>query len=106
MKNFKVGDRVAFDFGKFRLRGEIVNLKVLGKLKNAIQTKDCFNETTHISIESCTNIKRLVKKKRLTIWVNDCGNYLSTPFTNEYEAKNRAKQSPTFVRTIKFRECK
>lgn len=63
MKNFKVGDRVAFDYSGQRYRGKIAIWGYSDKI--CINTK--FEH--ELEMKYCTNIKRLVKKKRLKLWV-------------------------------------
>lgn len=102
MKNFKFGQRVAFS------RNCAIGVRHTGKIypnRNIIVEK---SGAFIVDIESCVNIKRLVKKKRLTIWVNEYIGGYDSQFGKAYNSEIEAKQSKGnfYIRTIKFMECK
>lgn len=51
-------------------------------------------------------VKRLVKKKRLEIYVNEGKHYYSSFYFNKGEAIANGKKSSSYIRTIKFREVR
>lgn len=97
MKQFKVGERVAFDFKGSRCRGKII---YIGK-------EICWIEINppHIFLASFKthDIKRLVKKKRLELWVSIYSNGFCEVYDSEEKAKSYAAMDG-FIRTARFRE--
>lgn len=102
MKQFKVGERVAFDYSGQRYRGKIAIWGYSDKI--------CINTKLEHELEMkyCTNIKRLVKKKRIVIWVNEYKEKSGCPFGNSHATEEDAKKNhgTHYLRTVKFRECK
>lgn len=104
MKEFKEGDRVAFDLFGLRHRGTIKNVNF--DFADSILIDGQFGRL--VDILNCTNIKILVKKKRRVIWVNEYIGGNNFPFGKAYNSEIEAKQSKGnfYIRTIKFKESK
>lgn len=99
MKNFKVGERVAFTYNENRYRGEIEC--ICGPY---FEIK--INETIFYSVQlDEANIKRLVKKKRLTFWINIYSDDIHAIHNTKESAKSSMKIDG-FIRTAKFVEVK
>lgn len=104
---FKVGERVAFSFiedeTKRRFRGEMYTATV-------IMIKRSDGKLFRISIFNCTNIKRLVKKKkRRVIWVNEYPSIHAgkVVYGHAHQSLESAlERAGAFIRTIKFVESK
>lgn len=117
MKNFSVNDRVAFNYigsGGKKMKGtveeteysfiafgvEIIGLKILGD-----------DGAFYVCPADNKSLKRLVKKKHLTVWINEywdfgkLGCFKAYP-SAELAAKEARERTSKCIRTIKFRECK